>query len=117
MGWGALGFLLLIMSLCMVVMWGLGYAAGMSVCQGTGNAHVDAFLAYLRLHVGHRKAALEVSKLFASVGVPLQITSPGEVLALSSAASVVLASIAGFGKHCFISAGPLLQHFFEAERC
>jgi hypothetical protein len=86
----ALGVLLIL------VVWCMGFAAGAFQCGGTGNAHLDAFVAYLRLHTIHRRAASELTGFFELVGLPLRLTSPDELLALTSAVGAVAVGVAGF---------------------
>ena len=78
--------------------WVAGVLYGSTRC-GTGFEHVDALVSYVRLHVIHRRAALELSSVLEYIGVPLRLTGPEEFAGLVSATGMVMIGAAGAVRH------------------
>ena len=70
-----------------------------------GNGYVDASWAYLRLHLYNRREALQLSRVLAAVGVPIELTSDTQLYGLLSGCAALCGAVVSLGAKMNFSSG------------
>ena len=78
--------------LLLIVGFILGRLCSSAQC-GTGSAHLDTWLSYVRLHVWNRREALQLTWMFQMIGLPVELTSEQHLVSLTAVGSMAIAAV------------------------